>query len=386
MQIGRHHVATELMAETRFQNLWKLDPIWGHAPWRSAPAQIERVLHIHLSTPEEPQTSLCRALASLASPAEYQRLDWTTLPAGQRHKTIIAAAAALRPTLVFMQLQRPGVLSPATIAEVRRVANTSELVIMSWCGDVGGTQGPFSAKGDQWAYELATHCDLMLYTSMSQVRAHRSRGMHNASYLQIGYDEDRYFEGQEGEFGSRFDVSFLGANYDERHWTSLPGNDIGLRRTAVAAMGKELGPRFGLFGHRWGPAANHLAPAQSGDIYRRSDIALSISICSFQERYSSDRLLRGLACGGAVLMKSFDDWRSFGLVHGENVLAWDTVDEALALARAWLDPARREELRELGRRGARLARECHSWGIRMQELCPLIAAARGTLPEVTRPW
>jgi Glycosyl transferases group 1 len=374
------------MAETRIQNLWQLDPIWGHAPWRSAPTQIERVLHIHLSTPEEPQTSLCRALASLASPAGYQRVDWTALPAGERHKTVVAAAASLRPTLIFMQLQCPGVLSPDTIAEMRRVAATSELAIMTWCGDVGGTHGPFPAPGDNWAYELSVQCDLMLYTSMSQVRAHRSRGMHNASYLQIGYDEDRYFEGQEEELGSRFDVAFLGANYDERQWPGLPGNDFGLRRAAAAMMRKEFGARFGLFGCGWGPVANHVPPAQSGDVYRRSHIVLSISNCSFQERYSSDRLLRGLACGGAVLMKSFDDWRSFGLVHGESVLTWDTVEEALALARAWLDPARREELRELGRRGARLVREYHSWGIRMQELCPLIAAVRGVMPEVTRPW
>ena len=374
------------MTDRHIQRLWEFDPVWGHAPWRSAPTRTERVLHIHLSTPEEPQSALCRALASLASPGDYERVDWATLPVGARHKAVVAAAAALRPTLVFMQLQCPGALAPGTVVEMRRVSGTNDLAIISWGGDVGGTNGPFQAPGDQWAYELSAHCDLMLYTSMSQARAHRSRGMHNAAYLQIGYDEDRYFEGRPEELGSRFDVCFLGVNYDEHHWSSLPENDIQLRRNVTAAMEKEFGPRFGLFGRHWGRAGSHLPPAQSGDVYRRSHLALSVSICSILERYSSDRLLRALACGGAVLMKAFDDWPSFGLVHGKNVLVWETVDEAMALVHEWLDPNRHEELRELGRRGAQLARQYHSWGIRMLELCPLIATARGTLPEVTRPW
>src|SRR5262249_2019830 len=154
---------------------------------------------------------------------------------------------------------------------------------------------------DRWAFELAKECDLMLYASMSQARAHRSRGMHNAAYLQIGYDEDRYFEGDDSEYGNSFDVVFLGANYDERHWTSLPGNDAGLRRRVVGMMRDRIGARFGLFGRAWGSSVTHLPPAQSGDVYRRSHLALNVSVCSFLERYSSDRLLRILACGTPVL-------------------------------------------------------------------------------------
>jgi glycosyl transferase family 1 len=374
------------MQDTRIQLLWQLDPEWGHAAWRTSPDRIERVLHVHLGTPEEPQTSLCRALGSLAGAQGYRRVDWTTLPPAQLHRAIVEASVTLRPTLVFMQLQRPGIVSPGTLAEIRRAAATDDLVIVSWCGDVGGTNGPFRSRGDQWAHDLSHQCDLMLYTSLSQARAHRSRGMHNAAYLQIGYDEDRYFEGPDSEHGSRFDVVFLGANYDDREWTSLPGHEAGLRRAVMEAMRKELGGRLGLFGRAWGKGVTHLPPAQSGDVYRGSRLALNISICSFLERYSSDRLLRALACGTPVLMKAFDDWGSLGLVHGENVLVWDTVDDVLGLVRTWLDPARQGELRVIGRRGATLVREHHSWGVRMQELYPLVAAARSAQPKVTRPW
>jgi hypothetical protein len=218
------------------------------------------------------------------------------------------------------------------------------------------------------------------------VRAYRSLGMHNAAYLQIGYDEDRYFEGPDETYGDRFDVAFLGASYDDCDLAGLPGHEAAMRRAVVGAMRSAFGTRFGLFGHGWGTGVAHLPPAQSGEIYRRSHLALNVSLCNALERYSSDRLLRVLACGTPVLMKAFDDYRSFGLVANENVLVWETADEAVALAREWLSPARREALRTMGRRGAALAREHHSWGIRMLELQPLIAAVRGTRPEVTRPW
>ena len=64
-------------------------------------------------------------------------------------------------------------------------------------------------------------------------------------------------------------------------------------------------------------------------------------------------------CGVPVLMKAFDDWRSFGLIHGEIALVWETIADLMTLTRTWLDPGRHEELREIGRRGAQLAREHH---------------------------
>jgi hypothetical protein len=378
--------ALPLARQSIAQALWHLDPQWGHAPWRMSPRRTERVLHFHLGTSEEPQTSLCRALASLSVEGGYRRIDWVGRPHSVLQREAIDAAATHRPTLVFMQLQRPNVLAPSTVEALRRASDARDMVTISWCGDVGQTNGPFRGRGDEWGRELSTHCDLMLYSTMSQVRAHRSRGMLNAAYLQIGYDEDRYFDGPDGDRGSGFDVVFLGTQYSDHPWTSLPGSDAGLRRDVAALMRASLGARFGLFGQGWGDGVEHLPPARSGDVYRRSHLALNVSLCNSLERYSSDRLFRALACGSPVLMKAFHDWQSFGLRHGESVLVWETPEEALDLARTWLVPERHTALREIGRRGAALAREHHSWGARMQELSPLVAVARGETPEVTRPW
>jgi hypothetical protein len=341
---------------------------------------------LHLATDQEPQTSLCRALASLAAPDAYTRIDWPGLSPSLRREQVLNAARVLRPTLIFMQLQGPGVLAPATIAELRRSAPPGELTLVSWCGDVGGVNGPHPSSGDAWAFDSAPFCDLMLYSSLSQVRAHRSRGMHRAAYLQIGFDEDRYYVGPDDRGACRYDAVLLGNNYDDRNWLTLPGHDAELRRAVVQEMRSQLGDRFGLFGSGWGSGATHLAPASSGDIYRGARFAISLSLCSHLERYTSDRLLRALACGTPVLMKTFSDHASFGLVSGQNVLTWDRPGEAVSLLRAWSVPERQDAVRELGWSGASLARSHHSWGARMLELVPLIAAARGQTVEVTRPW
>ena len=44
------------------------------------------------------------------------------------------------------------------------------------------------------------------------------------------------------------------------------------------------------------------------------------------------------------------------------------------------------QLRDIGRAGAQLAREHHSWGVRMQELMPQVAVMRGRRVELRRPW
>jgi hypothetical protein len=157
-----------------------------------------------------------------------------------------------------------------------------------------------------------------------------------------------------------------------------------LRTEVVETLRSERRERFGLFGSNWADGVSEVAPSESGEAYRTTRLALSVSVCSNLERYSSDRLFRALACGAPVLMKRFADWGSFGLLHERNVLAWDTLAGARALVQRWLGQS--EEAREMGRAGAQLAREHHSWGIRMLELYPLIVASRAGHPTVGRPW
>ena len=135
------------------------------------------------------------------------------------------------------------------------------------------------------------------------------------------------------------------------------------------------GDRFGLFGNGFDPPRPVVPVTQAYEVYWRSKIGLNVSLSNDLECYTSDRLHRILGCGALLLTKSFPMMSTYGLNHGENCLVWETPEEAVQLAREVLaDDTTREEI---ARAGAQLARENHTWDVRMLELAPLLDAARG---------
>lgn len=349
-----------------------------HAPWRVAAMPTdERVLHVHLGTPEEPQTSLCESLALLGA---YTRIDWPSVPKEALREAILAKAQALKPTLVFMQLQRAGVVEPETIDQVREHLDPRGVVV-HWTGDIGGQLGP----GHGYS-RLSDSCDLMLFSCNDHVRWWREQGgVLHADYLQIGYDEDRYFLGPDAMYGGDYDVSFLAQRYDGASFKLAIGTEEGGLRVAVGELlRKRYGKRAGVFGHGW--PNGHVKPAKSGGVYRRSHLAVSVSLCSDLDRYSSDRLLRILASGTPAVVKRFKGMASWGLHDNVNCLVFDEVEELKDLLPAWLSRNNADRRRLIGRAGASLAFEHHSWPVRMAELMALVAHARGEETEVWRPW
>jgi hypothetical protein len=327
-------------------------------PSRVRAAGVERVLHVHLAARGEPQTSLCSALDSLGV---GERIDW--LNSKSVAADILSAARRIRPTLVWMQLQTPGVLSPADIVELRAACDP-RVAICTWSGDVANNN---SFLRDDWAAELGRACDLVLHSSMTHVRRLRERGA-PAAYLQIGYDEDRYFPGQDIDYGTSHDVVFLYHRYSHDLCRSVGDYDESQSREDIAAAVRTF-PR-----PQCGDGVPHSA---SGDVYRRALFGVSVSLSSRMERYSSDRLLRCLACGVVTVVKRFDDMESWGLIHGKNCLVFDTVAEAVDLIRDWSGRPSAERFR-VGSSGAKLAHDHHTWGIRMRELMYLVNIVRGS--------
>jgi len=345
----------------------------GELPFFANQLSREVILHVHLWTPNEPQTSLCSALQSMAlSPGSYSRVDWTAVrnPLYRPDVLMKPLSLGLRPTLVWMQLQTPDIISGDLIAKMRAQC-APECLFVSWCGDIG--------RDPRWSHELAPHVDLMLFSSMTQVREHRAAGFKNAAYLQIGYDEDVHFEPEsgawtlpDGEQVSWSDnlyrqprVVFLGQDYDDRTWAQwMPEHEAQLRRDVVRAFRTRELP-FVAHGRGFGP---ELPRDESAYLYRTSRIALSLSLTSKFERYSSDRLFRALACGAVVLVKNFDDMAALGLESGDNCIGWDSPMQAVSLAEELLKPEHDETCAEIGAVGARLAREYHTWNRRMLEM------------------
>lgn len=353
----------------RWPRIAASDPTPGQPPPSRGPKR-ERVLHWQLWTPDDPQTSMVAGLRTLGS-SGHLVVPWTQHGVSERSEAFLAAMRSLRPTVAFLQCQDPTAIPIEALRAARTdPARDPSLAICVWSGDVGPTKGPWSGMADEWQYKIAREVDLMLFTGTGQVKLHRQRGMANAAYLQIGYDVDRYHTGPTEHYGTQHDLVFMGQNYG-RGFDNVPTSEAQLRRDAVAAL-RTL-PRFTAYGSGFGPP---IAQAQSGDVYRRSHMALSISLCSSLGRYCSDRMLRAMACGCATLVKRFEDMEGMGLVDGVNCIAWDTVPELVDKARHWLEPSRRDDLRLVGDSGAALMRKRHTWNARMHELSALLSTIR----------
>lgn len=362
------------LPEQRWPRLHRSDTDPGRFPPR-APLLQERLLHVQIKTNEDPQTQMVAGLRSLGSHG-YGNVDWIPLSLQQREAEIWRLCQELNPTVVFIQIQGPH-LTTELIRGIRRGTRDPSMVLAFWCGDVGWPHGPWKGFKDEWQHEMARHSDVMLFTGTGQVEIQRSRGMRNAAYLQIGYDTDRYYPGSTEDYGKLHDIVFTGQNYDRHFDRRRECDGAPLRREVVKAFSQSFGPRFGHYGNGWGRGIGPLHQAQSSDVFRKSLIALSTSLSSSLARYSSDRLLRTMACGTATLVKRFPDMEGMGMEHGKNVLIWDTVDHAVELAREWLKQERRTALLDLGRKGAKLVREHHTWKVRMEELSAILRALRG---------
>jgi len=366
-------VETGEMPEARWERIALVDPKPGEFPPIAEP-RAERVLHYHLWTEEDPQNALASAMQALGN-IGHTRIDWPSIPAPQRAAHFEQAVKELQPTVVFLQLQSADALDLGVIARARRQAHDPSLVVVAWSGDVGPTNGPWAGFSDAWSYELAKHVDLMLYTGTGQAEMHRARGMKNAAYLQIGYDEDRYCPGPLGDYGSRHEVVFLGQNYGA-YFDPIPGNEVQLRRDLVDAFQRNFSS-FGVYGGGWLRGQGHAHQTSVGDILRHSALALSVSLTSSLGRYSSDRLIRSMACGTPTLVKRFVDMEGWGLKDGVNCIVFDTVGEAVEKANHWLAHARREERLAIGMAGAELMKTRHTWSYRLRELAALLKAVRG---------
>jgi len=293
------------------------------------------------------------------------------LPQGALGKRLVAECADFSPTLVFMQLQTAGVLTPEALQHAKTFC--PEATFVTWCGDIGRDNGPVYTPSSWYIHELAkAGLDLALYSSWTQVVAHRTHGLDIAAYLQIGYDEDVYYYPGEPPEAALHDVVFLGQNYQDAAWPTVPGNDIQLRRDVVSALRETFGERFGLFGSGW-KGAEYVTSLNTRQLYTFAKAAVSLSLVSTYDKYSSDRLLRSLACACPTFVKRFYDMASWGLVDGINCIVWDTTSELVDKLKAFLSESSSYRW-AIGLSGAQFIKRNHTWGVRMREMLPLVYA------------
>jgi hypothetical protein len=327
--------------------------------------ETERLLHVALRDAREPQAALELALRSISS--QYIQVDWQAEEKrGGVAEPLVEAAAKLKPTLIFAQVQRRNAISGELMRLVREVSDPS-VVIVQWDGDQHGEPADASRE---WYRELAANCDANLQCNTAHPYQYAAMGIPHPGFLEIGIDESHYHP-TEPTPGTP-PLVMLAARYPH-----LKGYEM---RFEVAAKCEEhYGPAgFGVYGSGWkhSPCGHDLLPqTEEAGVYAAAKAALSISIRSDLARYTSDRLFRMLASGAVSLVERFPECESLGLVNGANCLLWSGWDDLHEHIEDVLHRSTADEYDGMRWAAAALGLE-HTWHARMPELMAIVHAVR----------
>lgn len=350
-------------------------PAPGCRPLAIEPRRDERVLHVCLRVPGDPQAALAAALKSISS--DYVEVDWMKVKqAGESVADVACVLARLqRPTLVFIQAQTPGVLDWTGIAKLRPLC-APNCVFIQWDGDQHHAP---DAPQREWFVNLGRACDVSLICNTEYPLVYDRMGV-RCGYLNIGVDAD-IWQPTTPDIKAP-PIVLLASNYAHIEKYS--------RRVAAARMLSARFPTaFAAYGYGWEldgrvtgrPFVPH---EREAPIYSKALAAVSISIRNDLPRYTSDRLFRCLASGVPTLVERFPDMEGLGLrdgtrdpswAEGANCYAWSTLDELSALVCWVLDGCGRELLKMAGERGRQLALT-HTWQARMAELAAIVESLR----------
>jgi len=313
--------------------------------------------------PHRPHAQL--SLDTIAS--DYRMVYWPGRPRETVIAEILQEARDIRPSLVFIQVQGPGVLEPHDIERLRPLCDPS-CVICNWDGDQH-----YEPRDPQrrWFVDLGRVCDAGLVVNTEHPAVYADLGVQHPGFFEIAVDPP-VFHPTAPAINVPPVVLLANATH-QVHAT---------RRGYVGSLDARLGPeRFGVYGSGWeGLATGHnpLALTQESAVYSAARAALSISARNDLPRYTSDRLFRLLASGGVPVVERFPDCEGLGLIDGRNCILWSgeaglhaALEGALAMQPGETQ-AMRDAASDLG--------HDHLWTQRVLELLALVDAVREARP------
>jgi hypothetical protein len=294
-----------------------------------------RLLFIGIYNATEQQMSLRKALASICD--DYKEYNFDS------HKNINNILATTNAHVVFMQIQREGVIRPSVVRDLKKKG----VKIFNFTGDV---RQPLP----NWYVEMAPYVT-SLFTNLTDVEYIRARGF-KAEYFQVGYNT--HFYNTTGHISAAPRIVFMGNNYRD----SFPLSQ--LRVEMVTRLRRKYGSDFAVYGSGWGICQNLNAnQSEEGAVYRGCEIAINLSHFDLK-RYSSDRLFRILGCGTFCLSHRFQEIEK-EFVDGRDLVAWDNLDDLEKKIDYYLSHS--DEAKEIAKNGNRLCEHFYTWDYRIRK-------------------
>jgi spore maturation protein CgeB len=272
-----------------------------------------RLLHIGLHAGRNPRNGFQGSLSNA--------FDVLEIPDGtpSLSDVVVDRVDRFKPDLVFMQIQRDGVIDPQVVewlSERTRVIN--------WTGDV-------RKDVPEWMVDIAQWC-VTSFSNMTDVKKVRAMG-YESEYLQIGFDPTIFCSGDVA-FRKK-DVVFMGNHYKGM----FPLSDF--RIDAVQRLYSEFPNAFGAWGSSLPVSEGSTGYSQhlEAAIYRGARIGINISHFDY-EMYSSDRMFRMMGSGVMCLSHHFKGIEDMFTV-GEHLDTFKTVDEMVDKVRFYLQNPKR---------------------------------------------
>lgn len=222
------------------------------------------------------------------------------------------ASRSFKPDLVFVQTHQSDIITPHCYKALR----DNGAFVVNWCGDV---RYPLPM-----CYRRYADCvDVMAMSNMPDVDELKSNG-YDSRYLQIGYDPDIYYPGDDMKL--RSGIVFMANHYEGR----FP--NTGLRKEVAERLKAEFPDDFTLYGSGWKNGAIPLMPMDEADTYRRSLVAINVDHFT-RPYFASDRILRAQACGCAVISWDYEGLREEHPLVGPA----DSIDRIVAMCKSALN-------------------------------------------------
>lgn len=294
-----------------------------------------KVLRVAMNGEEAPHNTITKAFEKRF---ELETIWWERLSVDTLNQFICQHVTSKQYNIVFMQIQRPNVITAETWATCAREAET----VFNWTGDVRTDLG--------WYMQAATNGIITLFTNKHDVALLNDAKL-RADYLQVGYDNAIYMPCALPIRDN--DIVFCANHYEGQ----FPLSDY--RKEIAEVLCDCYGERFKLFGRGWEPWRNvpHLTNKQEAEQYQQAAIVVSVSHFNY-DSYFSDRLLRAMACGALVLSHRFENCESL-FENYKHVVYFDNIDELLRIINYYI--VNKKQNAKIGNAAADIVARNYTW-------------------------
>lgn len=262
--------------------------------------------------------------------------------------TILNECDTFNPDLIFIQLQVEYILTTDQFKELGKRS-----FVINYTEDV--------REDIQWMEDAAPHIGLTIFTNQDDVDKLKSKGILNAAYMPVSYNDvwyrpvpktDKYYG----------DIVFIGHNNVNSNLNFPYAQE---RQDMIKFMKVRFGDKFRSSG--MGQEFQMLPPAEVIQAYSNCKIVITQN--NFKRKgYCSDRGLNAMGCGAIVIHQYFEGCTDI-FNEAPHLHTWDTFDKLQNMCKAFLGGAEKKYRHE---ETAKYTKENHSWHKRIKDLMKLV--------------